>query len=143
MKKIIMLKGLPGSGKTTYSKELVSKGYKRINKDDLRNMLDNGLYNISNEVNIVKVRDLMVEYFVSIDKNIVLDDCNFNPWHEKDIKRIVEFNNEDPLRISFYEFEIKHIDTDLETCVKRDSLREKPVGEDNIRKMYTEFVAFI
>lgn len=38
-----MLKGLPASGKSTYAKELVLKSpgkYKRINKDDLRAMVD-------------------------------------------------------------------------------------------------------
>jgi len=41
---VTILKGLPGSGKTTWAKEQIAKSpgnYKRINKDDLREMLDN------------------------------------------------------------------------------------------------------
>ena len=40
MKKLLMLKGLPASGKSTYAKELVKEqGFVRANKDDLRAML--------------------------------------------------------------------------------------------------------
>ena len=38
MKKVIITKGLPGSGKSTWAKKLIDKNpnqYKRINKDDL------------------------------------------------------------------------------------------------------------
>lgn len=40
MPKLLVLKGLPASGKSTYAKELVNKGWKRVNKDDLRAMID-------------------------------------------------------------------------------------------------------
>ena len=39
MQKVILLKGLPASGKSTWAKAVVEQGkgqYKRINKDDLR-----------------------------------------------------------------------------------------------------------
>ena len=44
MIKVYITKGLPGSGKSTWAKETVDKypnSYKRINKDDLRAMIDN------------------------------------------------------------------------------------------------------
>src|SRR5207245_9019847 len=47
--KLLLLKGLPASGKSTYAKELVLKGWKRVNKDDLRAMIDNGKWSHSNE----------------------------------------------------------------------------------------------
>ena len=43
MKKVLVLKGIPASGKSTYAKQLVKDNpgmYKRINRDDLRHMLD-------------------------------------------------------------------------------------------------------
>ena len=45
MKKVILTRGLPGSGKSTWAKQMLDEKpghYKRINKDDLRAMLDNG-----------------------------------------------------------------------------------------------------
>jgi len=48
--KVLILKGLPASGKSTYAKELVAKGnWKRINKDDLRAMLDCSKWSKANE----------------------------------------------------------------------------------------------
>lgn len=44
-KRVIILKGLPGSGKSTWAKEQLEKypgRYKRICKDDLRAMLASG-----------------------------------------------------------------------------------------------------
>lgn len=35
MSKLLMLKGLPASGKSTYAKELSDKGWIRVNKDDI------------------------------------------------------------------------------------------------------------
>ena len=42
MSKLLILKGLPASGKTTEAKRLViEENFKRVSKDDLRAMIDN------------------------------------------------------------------------------------------------------
>ena len=54
--KLILMRGLPASGKTTECKNLLlmHKGsYKRINRDDLRAMIDNGKWSKQNEKYIV------------------------------------------------------------------------------------------
>ena len=46
------MRGLPGSGKSTYCKELQAKNpgkYKRVNRDLLREMLDCGVWSKENE----------------------------------------------------------------------------------------------
>ena len=61
--KIILTRGLPASGKSTWSKEQVAKSngkIKRVNKDDLREMVDAGIWSKDNEQNIIDVRDAMV-----------------------------------------------------------------------------------
>ena len=55
-----MLKGLPASGKSTYAKKLANKGWTRVNKDDLRAMLNDGKWSRSNEKFVLKVRDFIV-----------------------------------------------------------------------------------
>ena len=49
--KLIMTKGLPASGKSTWAKQYLddNPGTKRVNKDDLRAMLDNGKWSKRNE----------------------------------------------------------------------------------------------
>lgn len=49
---VTLTKGLPASGKTTWAKEQIKQnpnGVKRINKDDLREMLDVGLFTGASE----------------------------------------------------------------------------------------------
>ena len=59
MPTLYMTKGLPASGKSTWAKERVSidGNTKRINKDDLRLMLDNGEWSKNNEKFVLEVRD--------------------------------------------------------------------------------------
>jgi predicted kinase len=50
--KVILCVGIPASGKTTWAKEQVKNGggkWKRVNKDDLRAMVDCGQFSKSNE----------------------------------------------------------------------------------------------
>ena len=62
MKKVIMMRGLPGSGKSTYAKSLLAEtpnAYKRINRDELRAMFDNSHWSKGNEKYVKQVRDLL------------------------------------------------------------------------------------
>ena len=57
MAKLIALRGIQGSGKSTWAKEQVDKGggkVKRVNNDELRLMLDNGNWSPDNENVIFK-----------------------------------------------------------------------------------------
>lgn len=93
MLKIILCKGLPASGKSTWTRELIDKNpekYKRINKDDLRAMLDNGKWSNKNEQCVLQVRDLLIQKFMEDGFNIIVDDTNLDPKHEKQIKQTVE-----------------------------------------------------
>ena len=90
MKKIIMTIGLPGSGKSTFAKEMVAKGYKRINKDDLRSMVYNGKWSKGNENTILEIRELMLIEFMSKGYNIIIDDTNFEKKHKEAILYTIE-----------------------------------------------------
>lgn len=140
MKKVILMKGLPGSGKSTYAKKLVDNNpeqYKRINRDDLRLMFDNGFNSKSNETFIRGVRDLLILKILESGKSVIVDDTNLS---EKNLTRITQLaqqhnksHNENVV------VEVKHIETSLEECIKRDALREKPVGAKVIKQMNNQF----
>lgn len=130
--KLIMLKGLPASGKSTYAKKLVDDGWVRINKDDLREMLNNGKWSSKNEKLILHARNVLITNAFNLGKNVVVDDTNFAPHHEATLKFITE-------RMGA-EFSIKFIDTPVEECIKRDLKRANSVGSEVILDMYNTYL---
>lgn len=134
MTKILMLRGLPASGKSTYAKELArTKGYIRVNKDDLRAMLNDGKYTGKNEKRVLRIEQMIVEEALTSGRNVVIDNTNFNPIHEQKYLTIAKKNNA--------ELEVKFFDTPLEECIERDKKRANSVGESVIRKMHKQYLA--
>lgn len=148
MRKLIMTKGLPASGKSTWAKELLAKEpgkWKRINKDDLRAMLDNGVWSKKNEEFVLQIRDFLIITALIQGLNVIVDDTNLHPKHEKRLRELVAQNNlashlctEDMTAV----FEVKDFtDVPLEECIERDCLRiAGRVGERVIKNMYNQFI---
>lgn len=144
-----MLRGLPASGKSTWAKEQVDKGggkVKRINKDDLRAMVDNGKWSKGNERDILDIRDRVISYFLVLGKTVIVDDTNLDPKHEKSLREIADTFNAEFTRGNFddhrtaVEFEIKDFDTDVDECILRDAGRPNPVGKKVILDMYNRYI---
>ncbi|MBF7090794.1 AAA family ATPase [Flavobacterium sp. ALJ2] len=140
MRKVILMKGLPGSGKSTLAKKMISENpetYKRINRDDLRAMFDNGTTSQSNEKFVKKVRDLLIVKCLEEGKSIVVDDTNLSETNLRRITQLVqEYNKKSNEKVTV---EVLEVNTDVTVCIERDALREKPVGEKVIRKMNEQF----
>lgn len=139
MQKVIITKGLPASGKTTWAKKWVESHqghWKRINKDDLRAMLDAGKWSKSNERNILYVRDNLMNMLLVQGYSVIIDDTNLAPKHEEQIRgEVME------LMGKMVKVEVKDFtDVSLEECIKRDQKRSNPVGEKVIRDMYKQFL---
>lgn len=135
MIKVILTRGLPASGKTTWAKKVVAEtpnSYKRINKDDLRAMLDNSIYSNDNEKFILQVRDAMILMAIENGKHVIVDDTNLAPKHESAIRELIKGKAE----LVIQDF----TDVPLETCIKRDLKRAVSVGEKVIRGMYNQFL---
>lgn len=132
--KVLLLRGLPASGKSTYSKELVAKDHNwvRVNKDDLRAMMNGGVFSRKLEEQIVITERELVENALKIGKNVVVDDTNFNLAHERYFSQLARYYKA--------EFEVKFFDTPLEECIKRDNKRPNGVGEAVIYKMYNQYL---
>lgn len=135
MLKVILTKGLPGSGKTTWAKELLSKhpnSYKRINKDDLRAMLDNNHHSGKSEDFILKTRDSLILLALDQGKHVIIDDTNLNPTHQTRITQLVKGK----ANIEIKDF--THIP--LKTCIENDLRRPNSVGEKVIKQMYNKYL---
>lgn len=135
MKTVYFLKGLPGSGKTTWAKEMVRKlpnSYKRVNKDDLRAMMDDSVWTSNSEDFILKIRDMIIVKSLEEGRHVFVDDTNLAPKHEARIRQLVHGKAN---------FEIEDFtEVPIETCIERDLRRPNSVGEKVIRKMYNQFL---
>ena len=132
--KIIFLKGLPASGKSTWSAQFVKDNpdFIRINKDDLRKFFGNPKFSRSFEKGILALERQLGLAALKLKKSLIVDDTNFNPKHQKYWESIAHLDS--------LEFEVKLFDTPLEECIKRDKEREKSVGESVIRSMYKKYI---
>lgn len=140
MQKLIYTKGLCGCGKTTYAKRKVEESnghFKRINKDDLREMIDAGKWSKNNEKFILKLRDLLIEEVLCSGYSVIVDDTNFAPQHKKTFYEIAEKLNNLGLQIKVEE---QFFDVDIDTCIERDLKRQRSVGEKVIRDMHNRYL---
>lgn len=123
---LLMLWGLPASGKTTHAKGL--KTHVRVNKDDIRNMFGSSV----NEAAVIACQDAAIQALLKDGKSVVVDDTNLNPWHQKRLRNMAICCGS--------KFTMLKFDTPLEVCIERDSKREKPVGAEVIVGMYEKHV---
>lgn len=134
MKKVILTKGLPGSGKSTWAKGLIDmnpNSYKRINNDDLRKMFDNTQYSSDMEKFIKKAVDVLVLLALEEGKHVILDNTHLSENSINRIKELVKGKAEVVI-------EDKFLDVPLETCIKNDLKRFDSVGKDVIVKLYEQ-----
>lgn len=148
MLKVIITQGLPASGKTTWAKGLIDKEpgrWKRINKDDLRALLDNSHWSRNNEQFILEVRDTLIKAALYSGFSVIVDDTNLAPKHELKIRELVKQHNAIRMggaRLHPAQVEIKDF-TDItpEVCIERDLKRPNSVGSKVILDMYKQFLA--
>jgi predicted kinase len=132
---LIMMKGIQGSGKSTWAKEFVknNRAVIRVSNDDLRLMFFNRQFDERDTKFINYYRELIINDALEDGSSVIVDAMNLSSKHE-DIYRA---------KAESYgcEFEIKSfLDVPLEVCIQRDSKRENPIGKKLITKMYNQFV---
>lgn len=152
--KVILTKGLPGSGKSTWAKEWVAKKPTervRINKDDLRAMLHTGKYSKGNESQILRIEEEIIIDSLYHGKSVVVDNTHLATTkdgknrHFERIKDLVRTwaRKNDYDEMKSVAFELKEFNLSPEECIKRDLQRPNSVGQDVIWRMYWDHVAVI
>lgn len=140
--KLLVLVGIPGSGKSTYARKLVkgsSDKWAIVNRDDIRDML--GDYWIPSRENLVTdIEDDMIQESLRHGYNVIIDATNINPKTKRRIENNVE------LMKTFVPYNIiieyKVIKVSLRTAIRRDFFRGlfggRKVGKKIIKKFYDE-----
>lgn len=134
MQKIIFLKGLPASGKSTFAKQFCKDNpeYVRINKDDIREMMGNPTFSREFENSVLTIQRKMGETILNVGKSLIIDDTNFAPKHYDYWRGVA-----DRLHI---QIDQRIFNTPVDECIDRDSKREKSVGKEVILNMYKTYV---
>lgn len=130
-----MLKGLPASGKSTWAKEKTKSGGNCmiVSKDTIRETL--GGYTQRREKDVVKIRNQLIRTGIELGKNVIVDDTNLNPVHEKTIRQLAK-----ELGATF-QVEDSFLDVPVEECIVRDLHRgEKAIGASAIWETYYKWL---
>ena len=146
MPKIILCRGIQGSGKTTWAKKWAEEDPEhriRWNNDDFRRML--GKYWVPKREVIVSSTELhFIDAAMYRGYDIVIDNMNLNPKYYEFIKKIIEDFNCMVTESKQYILEFKDFfDVSLEECIERDSKRPNPIGEEVIKATYEKYKSIL
>ena len=137
MQIILILKGAPASGKTSYCRELIKQEpgkWQRVSKDALRECLGFGEYSVESEAIVHNTQSSIIRNALQKGFNVVVDSVNSDSKAFKEACKIAkELNiNVEILEKTFY--------VPLNELILRDSVREGKarVGEEVIRKFWTK-----
>jgi len=127
--KLKMLSGLPASGKTTHARNLVKEGGSlgRINRDDLRAMLFDSVWSGRREQVVIDCEKAIAEVLFKHEQTPIIDDTNLTQKHRDMWSSFAKEHGAT--------FEATVFTEDLNICIARDSMRDKPVGQSVITRM--------
>jgi len=138
---LIILVGLPASGKTTFADFFKKKlnlyfqaEVKIIDPDLLRNIVSPKIFDFQNEHRVREETLEKVRKYLKKGMIVINDDLNYYSSMRHDLKSIA-----DDLGRNFY---IIHISTPLELCLKRNEKRGKPIPNNVIQKIHIKFDNF-
>ena len=138
--KLIITGGLSGSGKSTFSRNLVKQdpSFVRVNRDDLRRQIMGEIPKDyykgkikETENHITALEYQQIRYWLKHGKNVIVDNTHLQ---RKYIDKLILYFGE------IADIEFKIFDIPLEICIERIKLRD---GDVDINYLYKQKVAFI
>jgi len=137
---LIITRGIPASGKTTWARSWVelAPNRTRINRDDFRAMMfDKPILDGRGEKQVTAAQQAAVEGALRAGVSVVVDDTNLRRKYAKEWEALarrlgVDFHVED------------FLDVPLDTCIERDVERgargERAVGEAVVRDFHERYI---
>lgn len=139
--KVIITRGLSGSGKTTWSSEFVAghPRYVRISRDDIDFMMSKTSYSKKKEKIIFNMRNFLIYESLEAGFNIVLDETYLVPRRINQLNRELGYcalAMEKHFDVTIQDF----IHVSIEQCIERDKNRFFHVGEKFIRDYHKQYI---
>lgn len=133
MSNLIIMRGLPGSGKSTKAKKILEQGNAvRLNKDLLRLMLHNDIWSSENEELTQKMEHHLASTLLGSGKDVIIDDTNLNT---KIMNSWLGLTGDEGFKTQIIDL----TDVPLEICIERDFNRFKTVGKEVIINMARQY----
>lgn len=144
MTKMILTRGLPASGKSTFARKLVESDptYVRLNRDDFRQMLfGKAVLDSNGEIAVTIAQHGAVENALKNGMNVIVDDTNF---FARGVKNLLKIAAKYDAEVEFKDF----TDVSVDECIRRDDIRREQgnsnlsgaVGEQVIRGMHDRYI---
>ena len=140
MTKLIITRGLPGSGKSTFARGWVAEDpttRAEVNRDYQRDMLHDGAWiggRAGTEGSVIAVRDAAIKTLLRRGVDVVCSDTNLPQKVARDLRNLADIAGAD--------FEVQDLtDVPLDVCLERDAERDPGVGESVIRGMHSRYLA--
>lgn len=136
MTRLLITRGLPASGKTTFARKLQPQVV-RVNRDDLRRMLHGRrLFTQWAEGQITRAQRAAVEALLRAHTDVIVDDTNLRA---KTVREWAELAARFHATFEVHDF----TDVPLEECLRRDAGRDEEdrVGEEGILRMHQRYLA--
>ncbi len=134
MLELVINRGIPGSGKSTFAHKWVLEGTPRnrrarVNRDDIRKQLYGVYFGVPIEETVVTaVEDQMIKTLLSQGVSVIVDDCNIS---QRYITRFTRMGEQLGAKVS-----VNLINVDLQTAIERNQGRERFVPVHVIEDMY-------
>lgn len=143
-RKIILTRGIQGSGKSTWAKLWVAEDPNRRlrwNSDDIRNML--GPYSVEDWKIREKFINMMFKDWLGNalegGYDIIIDNMNLSDSAVSRTTDVMNEFNKDPDKMYVYKIEYRDFFIPVEECIRRDSMRPNPIGEKVIKQTWRRY----
>jgi predicted kinase len=131
--KVLILIGVPASGKSTWSLDFVRKNpdWVRVSRDDFRFMLkDQPVCEPRIELLINTIQDSVILEALAKGLNVIIDNTNLKKKYIEHFAKLVE---------PYASVEFQIFDISLEKALERDEAREKKVGKEVLERMFKQY----
>ena len=129
--KLVLMVGVPGSGKTTLSKKLVDKGFHYLNADSIREELYGDAIVQGDKEKVFSIFFQRLDDALKQNLNIVIDNTNLNPRQRKPILDRAQ-------KAGYTDVQLWLLDVPLDVCLERNRARARNVPEDIVANMHLE-----
>ncbi len=129
MKKLILLVGIPGAGKTTLASKIAARGYHCLNADSIRQELWGDAADQREPEKVFGQFFKQLEEVLATGADIVIDNTNINVKQRKPILNMAA-------KAGYTDIQLWLLDVPLDVCLERNQKRERAVSDDIVANMF-------